>query len=302
MRPIRVYAALHAAATVSERIDLVVRELERQGAFRRQYLLVAIPTGGGHVNPVVPEALERMTGGDVASCAVQFGTLPSFLSITKVGDGARIHAALLARIAQRVKTLYPHGGGPRVLLYGESLGAWSGAQILSGGGPQRLRQLGIDRVLWVGEPGFATFDTSGFPFGAIKTHESWEAVLRTSADRHIQQHLRVMRYSHPDDPVHRADLATILRPSRRSTDDDIAAVQRPAWIPVLTFARSVFDLIVHANQARPGEFTDDTHDYRLELARLVRDGFGVQGVSDARLGAIAQQLERSDAWVLNSHW
>ena len=62
---------------------------------------VKIEVGSG----LSKDEVERMTGGDVASCAVQFGTLPSFLSITKVGDGARIHAALLARIAQRVKTL-----------------------------------------------------------------------------------------------------------------------------------------------------------------------------------------------------
>lgn len=306
-RPVRVFAGLNSAPTIAERVDLVMRELERTGAFHRRYLMVAIPTGGGHVNPEVPEALERMVDGDVASVAMQYGTLPSFLSFGKVGLAARLHEILLIRIARRIRQLHPDGGGPRVVLYGESLGAWAGQKILSGRGEAGMRELGLDRVLWLGVPGQSRFSAEGFRAGAVNAFESWER-LKSSARTLMDDTItapKVLSYSHPGDPVHRADLHSILaRPSALGADpaDEDAAKRRRGWTPVLTFVDSVIDLVTEANQAVPGVFTNETHDYRLELPELIRTAFGVSGVTDARLAAITQTLARSDAYVLKRTW
>ena len=50
-QPIRVYAGLQSADSAAARARLVVRELERTGAFQRRVLVVATTTGTGWINP-----------------------------------------------------------------------------------------------------------------------------------------------------------------------------------------------------------------------------------------------------------
>ena len=49
--PIRVYAGLQTADTDEARMDVIIRELERTGAFDRKLLVIIPTTGTGWVDP-----------------------------------------------------------------------------------------------------------------------------------------------------------------------------------------------------------------------------------------------------------
>ena len=52
MAPVRAFAGLASAPTVDARVDLVMADLERLGAFERSVICIASPTGSGCVNYV----------------------------------------------------------------------------------------------------------------------------------------------------------------------------------------------------------------------------------------------------------
>ncbi len=80
MDPIRVYAGLESAEDPEERMDLVIKELERTGAFQRKVLVVIPTTGTGWVNPTAAQAIELVHDGDTALVASQYSYLPSWIS------------------------------------------------------------------------------------------------------------------------------------------------------------------------------------------------------------------------------
>ena len=96
--PIRVYVGLESAPTEYERRDLVLRELQRTGAFERKLLLVISPTGSGYVNYVAVEAAEYMTRGNIASVTMQYSLRPSVLSLDRVAEGRLQYRMLIDAI------------------------------------------------------------------------------------------------------------------------------------------------------------------------------------------------------------
>ncbi len=121
--PIRVYAGLNSAETIEERADLAFEELKRVGAFNRSALVVATPTGTGRVNPPGITPIEYMLDGDVATVAVQYSYLASWLALlTEPGYGAETARVLFDRVYEHWRTL-PQDDRPRLYLYGLSLGA-----------------------------------------------------------------------------------------------------------------------------------------------------------------------------------
>lgn len=74
--PIRVYAGLESAPTTQARADLVVKELERTGAFQRKVLMVATTTGSGWLEAQTVDSLEYLLGGDTAIVSMQYAYTP----------------------------------------------------------------------------------------------------------------------------------------------------------------------------------------------------------------------------------
>lgn len=149
LEPIRAYAGLETADTQDERLDIVVRELERTGAFQRQALVVVPTTGTGWVNPTAIEAEELMFAGDVATVAAQYSYLPSWISFLAERDkAAEAGKALIDRVRQRWLQ-EPEATRPRLYVYGESLGTQAGEGAFDG--LAEIRD-SVDGVLWVGPP------------------------------------------------------------------------------------------------------------------------------------------------------
>ncbi len=120
--PVRVYAGLQSAGSVTDRARLVVREMDRTGAFQRAVVAVVIPTGTGWVDGAVTESLEYMYAGDTALVSMQYSYLPSWISFatdrSKVVDAA---AALITAVHDRWAAM-PRGQRPQLLIFGQSLG------------------------------------------------------------------------------------------------------------------------------------------------------------------------------------
>ncbi|MEU5840830.1 alpha/beta hydrolase [Rhodococcus sp. NPDC047139] len=147
--PIRVYVGLETAPTPEERVELVVAELERTGAFDRSVLVLIPTTGTGWVNPTAARAMELVHNGDLAMVAWQYSYLPSWISF--LADREKAAAAgklLIERVHERWSQL-PEDDRPQLFLYGESLGTQSGEGAFDSLAEIRAE---IDGVLWVGPP------------------------------------------------------------------------------------------------------------------------------------------------------
>ncbi|SDT78264.1 alpha/beta hydrolase [Actinoplanes derwentensis] len=149
--PIRLYAGLTSADTVEERARLVVREMDRTGAFSRSVIAVFTPTGTGWVDYKVTRSLEYMYAGDSALVSLQYSYLPSFFAFmgdrSEVADAA---AALIGAVRARWAAM-PADNRPRLLLLGESLGTYG--MEMTFGTPEALVD-GADGALLLG-PTFA---------------------------------------------------------------------------------------------------------------------------------------------------
>jgi hypothetical protein len=229
VRPLRIYVPSRGGTTPADAARAAADALDRAGAFDRRALLVALPTGSGWVNPDAPAALERIEGGDVATVAVQYASAPSWLAYLLGGLGAQDAArALFAAIAQRLDeraAAHPGARRPRVLVYGESLGAWSG--LVTTPRNTGLPQI-ADGALWAGVPADVQGD------------------LRTG-----DQDGRVLALDHVDDPVAAWSPKLLVRPSQRWT---------PSWLPLVSFWLATGDVIT-ARQVPDGH----GHVYGREL-------------------------------------
>jgi uncharacterized membrane protein len=123
--PIRVYAGLRSAGTVGARAALALRELIRVGAFDRSVLVVAAPTGTGWLDPSAVDSLEYLHAGDVATVAMQYSYLASWMSLFfEPGYGVEAARALFAAVYDHWSSL-PKDARPRLYQFGLSLGALS---------------------------------------------------------------------------------------------------------------------------------------------------------------------------------
>ena len=211
LAPVRVYVGRGQAATPAARAALAVRELEARHAFDRSVLLVNVPTGSGWVNNAAAGSLEYLYGGDTATVAVQYAASPSWVAYLLGGEGARDSVrALVDAVNARVARLPAHDR-PRVVLYGESLGAWGGMTAYpdrDGARPGTAVLDHADRALWVGVPAAAP-EVAPVP-GRLDTLD------------------------HPDDPVPAWSPQLLVRPS--------GAWPHP-WLPVVTFWQVTGDVI-----------------------------------------------------------
>ena len=135
IEPIRLYVGLTSAGTVAERASLALAELERTGALDRGLLVLCSPTGSGLVNYVAVSAWEYLTRGDCASLTLQYSLRPSVLSLDRVDEGRELNQALMAALRS-----------PRVVLFGESLGAFTSQDTFLHTGTRGLRVHFVDRA------------------------------------------------------------------------------------------------------------------------------------------------------------
>ncbi|WP_213009972.1 alpha/beta hydrolase [Paractinoplanes toevensis] len=149
--PIRLYAGLASDDDAQSRAALVVREMDRTGAFDRAVVAVFTPTGTGWVDNDVTSSLEYMYDGDTALVSMQYSYLPSWISFwvdrSKVVEAS---AALITAVHDRWAAM-PPTTRPKLLIFGESLGTYGTEKTF---GTAEKMAAGADGILLEG-PTFA---------------------------------------------------------------------------------------------------------------------------------------------------
>lgn len=149
MEPLRVYVGLNSADAIDARASLALAEMIRVGAFERSALVVTTPTGTGWLDPASQMPLEFLLHGDVATVAVQYSYLPSWLALmVEPSYGADTARALFRKVYDHWHAL-PKASRPRLYLHGLSLGALNSDLSVD-----LLDVIGdpFDGALWSGPP------------------------------------------------------------------------------------------------------------------------------------------------------
>ncbi|MFB7610943.1 alpha/beta hydrolase [Streptomyces gardneri] len=151
--PVRAYAGLATADDTEARAERAVADLLRAGGFERANLLVMTTTGSGWVDPAAVDTFEYLGDGDVATVALQYSYLPSWLSYLVDQSKARQAGRELFDAVYDVWSKLPQDQRPRLFVAGESLGSFGGETAFSGEYDLRNRTAG---TLFAGPPNFNT--------------------------------------------------------------------------------------------------------------------------------------------------
>ena len=253
MQPLRAYVGLNAAETTEERAALAVAELDRIGGFGRSILVVAMPTGTGWLDPAAMTTLEYLHRGDVATVALQYSYLQSWISLLVEPEySADSGRALFTAVYRHWLTL-PPDARPELYLYGLSLGAYSSQQSL------RLHEM-IDQpfagALWVGPPFVSplwqTLTRERDPASPqwLPRMDQGQTVRFTNGSRGLSPQdpwggIRIVFLQYASDPIVFFDTGSAWRPP-----DWMATPRGPdvspdlRWYPIVTFLQLAFDMAV----------------------------------------------------------
>jgi uncharacterized membrane protein len=297
--PIRVYVGLASADTEEARVALVLDELERTGAFERSWLLVDSPTGTGYVNYAAVNALEVLARGDCASVAMQYAARPSVLSLDRVKEGRRQSQLLLAGLHERLQQL-PDDRRPRLVLFGESLGAWSSQDPFVDRGTAGLEATGVDRAIWIGTPHFSKWkeqvlrderpDVDPGVLGVFNHIDDWHALDPDACER-----IRYVMITHHNDGValFGPELAIQAPEWLGPPETRPSGVPKGMrWVPTATFFQVLVDMKNSATVVA-GQFAATGHDYRADLLPFFDAvlGFGATEEQRARIAAWLEENE-----------
>lgn len=254
LEPIRVYVGLNAAETIEERAQLALAELERVGAFDRSVLIIVTPTGTGWVDPKAMAPVEYLHRGDIASVAVQYSYLPSWLSLmVEPQYGADTADAVFDAVYGRWTQL-PPDDRPELYLYGLSLGALNSEQAAD------LYDVVADPfagALWAGPP----FRSESWRTMVREREQGSPAWLPRFRDGSVVRFMNQNRASHgpgtPWGPIrmvylqYASDPITFFEPEifyrspewlNQGRGPDVS--DRLRWFPVVTMLQLVADLAV----------------------------------------------------------
>ncbi|MEN8237679.1 MAG: alpha/beta-hydrolase family protein [Actinomycetota bacterium] len=286
--PVRVFVGTDSADSHDDRLELAIQEVRRAGGFDKSLIIAASPAGTGYVNYIAVEAAELMSMGDVATVAVQYGGLPSMLSMNRVEEASALYSQLLTRLRDEIERL---GRDIKLVAYGESLGALTsqnGVKYASRG-----NELIVDAALWVGTPhGSALFrELTGR--GGLPVYDSFNDYL-DSADS-AGPGPRVTFLNHDNDPVAKFSPKDARRMPAWLEPVDRGRGTNPyqRWLPGIAFWQGLIDT-KNAATVVPGEFYSTGHDYRADLAEFVRLAFDLSNVTDEQMERIETRLRDSE--------
>jgi uncharacterized membrane protein len=301
--PIRIYAPLDGADSPNSGAELVIAELDRTGAWDRQVLVVAAPASSGVVDAAAVETIELMYGGDTAVAALQYSELPSWIAFLADRHGAPEAGQALFEAVYAAWSDLPVGQRPLLLVYGESLGSFSGHGAFSGLQDMVVR---TDGALWVATPwGTETLrdltenrDPGSYerrPVYNSGRQVRWGTGAGTAADvwdlGPQWDYPRVVYIQHASDAVvwWSSDLL-LHEPDWMREPSGADVLSGLQWLPLVTFWHVTMDLFLagevpagHGHNylleyvdgwtaiAAPGEWTDDDTEI---LRQVIDDRFG----------------------------
>jgi uncharacterized membrane protein len=218
------------------------------------------------------------------------------LSLDRVGEGRRQARLLYEALAQRLAEC-PPGKRPKVVLFGESLGAWTSQDGFVDRGTKGLLDSSIDKAIWIGTPHFSKWkervlyddrpDVDRDLVGVFNDIGEWNA-----ADPSRRELIRYVMITHYDDGVGVFGPELLIQapewlgtPSERHA----SVPKGMRWMPTTTFFQVLVDMKNAANVV-PGVFDAKGHDYRADLLPFFH------AVLD--LPATDEQLERIEKFLI----
>jgi uncharacterized membrane protein len=251
--PVRAYAGLDSADTAEQRARLAVDDVARAGGFDRGTLVVMTTTGSGWVDPAAVESIEYLTGGDIATVAMQYSYLPSWISYLVDQQRAREAGRELFDAVYDRWSKLEADHRPRLVVAGESLGSFGGETAFSGEYDLRNRTGG---AVFAGPPNFNTLYrefVDGRDAGSLEVRPVYRdgRTVRFTDDPVSDMTpaalpwngTRVLYLQHASDPIVWWSPRLILqRPDWLSEPrgDDVVSAMR--WIPFVTFWQVSADL------------------------------------------------------------
>ncbi|MCF6097984.1 alpha/beta hydrolase [Mesorhizobium muleiense] len=252
--PIRVYVGMSSADTADERAKLALQELKRTGAFERSILIIIVPTGTGMIDPAALDPVEYLHRGNVASVAMQYSYLASWLSLLVEPDyGAEAGDALFQEVYTYWSSL-PRDARPKLYLHGLSLGAMNSEQSAN------LYDVVADPfqgALWSGPP-FASRTWRSVTDGRNSGSPEWLPRFRNSSIfRFTNQNdaldipdaewgpIRIVYLQYASDPITFFDVATLYREPdwmKEPRGPDVSEEVR--WYPLITMLQLTVDMAI----------------------------------------------------------
>jgi uncharacterized membrane protein/1-acyl-sn-glycerol-3-phosphate acyltransferase len=295
IQPIRAYVGLRSADSVDERVALAVEELRRTGAFEREVLVVATPTGTGWINPNAARTLEFMYGGDTAIVGVQYSFLPSWVAmLIDTGSPPELGRALFDAVHAAWREL-PESSRPTLVAFGESLGSFGGEEAFDRGSvAASLDDMTsrADAALWVGptrdNPVFGRLiedrDAASPAWRPawpdepnVRVANTMDDITADADDTSAWPEPRVLYLHHPSDAIGTWGWANFWRDPEWSANPPPADLPEAArWFPIVSFAQESFDLM-NGFSAAPGY----GHDYRNRLTHAWAAIVGPDGWTQA---------------------
>lgn len=250
--PLRVYVGLNSAKAARERAGLALEELKRVGGFERANLLIVVPTGTGWVDPAGLDTLEYLLKGDVASVAVQYSYLSSWLSLLVEPEYGSETANALFDAVYGYWTTLPKDARPKLYLYGLSLGSMNSQGSVD---PFDIISDPFQGALWVGSP-FPT--KTWLQVTENRNHGSpeWRPLYRdgsvirfTSQENALELpgaqwgNVRIVYLQYASDPITFFDPASFYREPdwmKAPRGADVSPALR--WFPVVTMVQLLADM------------------------------------------------------------
>jgi uncharacterized membrane protein len=252
---IRAYAGLASAPDASVRAELAVADMIRAGGAEAGVWIGITTTGNGYIDPVAAATAEEVAAGRAALVAIQYSTMPSWLSfLVDQSAAAEAGTALYAALDEARATL-PPDQRPRLVLYGESLGAFGSPAPFAGLKPEQVGER-IDGALWVGPPA-ATDPITGWTYSGQSP--VWQPVLDSGRVARYAASLpttteppptaapwpypRILVLQNPTDPVVWFTPGLLWRDPAWLADPRGPGVPpQVRWTPVLFFLQVALDL------------------------------------------------------------
>lgn len=278
--PIRIFIGMVPGRSLSDQVDLVIHEMRRTGALRRDHIVINNSTGTGWITDWSAHTFEFLTGGNCVTISMQYSYLPSALSWYKDNDGPINAARMLIDAVLHELDQLPTGSRPKLFLAGESLGAYGLAEVW--GDVEKL--LGTaDGVLLSGAPRFSD------AMNALRTRRdasSSERLPVIDSGRHIRfagepEHLdmpatwqfpRMIVAQHASDPIvwWNAELF-IRRPEWLKTpqQDHQDVFPRLRWMPFVTGWQVALDLLTSTSV--PGGHGHNYHEEFIDYWAALLD-------------------------------
>lgn len=274
--PIRIFVGLDSAPSEADRVQLALKELERTKAYERDVIVVASPTGTGYINYVMAESVEYCSNGNSAIVALQYSKRPSPLSLDRVSYGHAQFRMLLNGIKQYLQA-HPDKT-PRIVVFGESLGAWTSQDAFLHQGTDGLAFLNVSAALWIGTPTQSTWKTQVLygekrldtDYDSVGMFHTYDELMTLPAKKRAA--LRYVMLTNANDPISKFGLKLLVQAPDWLQKD--AVLKTPTgvvhWRTPGTFLQTMFDM-KNALKPKPGQFVSDGHDYRATLLPFVNE-------------------------------